>query len=77
MLYFILSQPPESNAVPSVKYSPSRQTRALKNGGPFLIYVDSRKFHLVGFEGKDYDYYYSNKSTHPSVFAFLKSDYEE
>ncbi|RCH98412.1 hypothetical protein CU097_014800 [Rhizopus azygosporus] len=64
-----------------IKHLPSKQIRVLKNGRQFLIYIerysDGRKFHLVGFEGRDYGYYGLNKSTHPATFAFLNPDDED
>lgn len=67
--------------IPRIKHLPSKQIRVLKNGGQFLIYIeryfDSRKFHLVGFEDRDYGYYDLNKSTHPAPFTFLNPGDED
>ncbi|CAO3701669.1 unnamed protein product [Rhizopus microsporus] len=50
------------------------QTRIVKNGKPFFIYIerysDNRRFHLVDIEGKDYGYFDPKKACRPAVFAF-------
>lgn len=54
--------------IPSIKHLPSKQTRVFKN---------SRKFHLVYTEGRDYGYCDPNKLTYPAVAASLNPEYEE
>lgn len=66
--------------IPSIKHMSSGQRRVLKNGQPFLIYIerysDSRRYHLVDWEGRDYGYFNPQKALHPAVFAFYNPNYQ-